>query len=418
MMLGMWINRSLLLLAMTLPVIGCGGGGDTTSGPGGAGGSGGGSGGSGAGTFTVAPHPPVPQVVSWGGPVLKDPKVKLIRYADDPLAADEDTFLTQLAASQYWTQIASEYGVGAITVLPSIDRATNAPAALDETTLLDELDANVSGANPPWGAPDKDTIYTFVIDKDTAYDGDGACCMDYDGYHYEVTVGGVLVPFAIVCQCPGFDGPNVPDVDQLTIVMSHELVEAASDPYPGTDPAFASTDDDHAAWTVFNGGENADMCLFEAQSYLNVPGIDHMVQRSWSNVEALADKDPCLPAIQSPYFNSTPVLDDTITIDYYGPWVTKGVKIPVGQQKAVEVKLWSAVPTSGPWTVTAYDDSAFFGGNPLLEFTWDKTTGQNGDTLMLTIKVLSKDTFINGEMFYIESELDGTIHVWAGVVGN
>ncbi len=89
-----------------------------------------------------------------------------------------------------------------------------------------------------------------------------------------------------------------------------------------------------------------------------------------------------------------------------------------GSQKAVEVKLWSAVPTSGPWTVTAYDDSAFFGGNPLLEFTWDKTTGQNGDTLMLTIKVLSKDTFINGEMFYIESELDGTIHVWAGVVGN
>jgi hypothetical protein len=436
-MLHSWLLRGSFLLGSAL-VVGCvvgqgpnqphgdstsssssgGDGGGGSGGTGGTGGTGatGGTGGTGGAPFVPGPHLPVPQVVSYGGKVLAKPKVVAITYADDPaMNAEVDKFLPQLAASNYWTQIAAEYGVGAFTVEPPIHRVTTAPPTLDEGTLLDELAQNLTGVNPAWGSPNSNTIYMFVIPDTSTYE---TCCIDYDGYHYETFIGGTKVPFAIVCQCPGFDGPNVGDEDQLTVVITHELVEAASDPFPSTDPAYAWTDDDHAIWTVFNGGENADMCVFEAGSYTYAPGIDRMVQKSWSNVEALAGRDPCLPASKAPYFNSVPVLTDPVTIDYYGAWDTKGVLIPVGGSKTIDVQLFSDAPTSGEWTVTAYDDSDFFGGPKRLDFAWDKNTGKNGDTLKLTITVLSKDTFLQGEEFILESQLDGESHLWVGVVGH
>ena len=41
--------------------------------------------------------------------------------------------------------------------------------------------------------------------------------------------------------------------------MSHELVEAATDPFPASDPAFYGADQANLVWTLTTGGEVADM---------------------------------------------------------------------------------------------------------------------------------------------------------------
>lgn len=395
---------------------GTGGATTSSSGAGGTGGATSSSTGAGAG-FNEAQHPDVPQVVSLGGKVLASPKAMIISYTNDPNGPEVDKVAGELDPSGFWGTVTSEYGVGKLTTATPVHRPEAAPSSLNENMLVADLKANLSGANPAWGAADSSTIYTFVIPKGTTFTGGGTCCTDFDGYHTETTVGATPVVWAIVCSCPGFDGKGVSDVDQISVALSHELVEAATDPFTGSGSAYAQTDDAHAAFTIVTEGEVADMCEFDDDQYLTMPGISHKVQRSWSNAAAKAGHEPCLPAPAEPYFNAAPVLNDDITLQYYGAWPTKGVKIPVNQQKTIDVELFSDGPT-GAWDVSADDYSALYGGPKLLDLQLDKTSGKNGDVLKLTIKVLAKDMTNGGELFMITSRSNGASSMWVGAVGN
>ncbi|MFT3764420.1 MAG: hypothetical protein QM820_02715 [Minicystis sp.] len=410
-----------LLCAFSLPA--CGGGGVTGTGGGsssatGTGGGDPGTGGAGTGGgFMTAEHTALPKVITFGGPVLKTPKVQAIVYASDPKADDIDAFLAELAATSYWGEATAEYGVGALQILPTIKRPESPPAKLTDTQLSQDLAAQTSGASPAWGAADPSTIYLFVLPQGTVIDAGGECCTDYDGYHDEATVGAIKVPYGIVCSCPGLDGPGVNDVQQVTVAMSHELVEAATDPLPFSDPAYAQTDDPNVIWTLITGGETADMCEFDADSFVIPKGSKYMVQKSWSNAAAAAGKEPCIPATEgAPFFGVSPVLPDQLSITGV-PFLTSGVKIPVGQSKTIDLQLFSNAPTQGPWKVTAYDLNAFFGGSPNLELTLDKATGQNGDVLALTIKVLSLNTDYGVDAFILESDLGGESSLSVAAVG-
>jgi hypothetical protein len=143
------------------------------------------------------------------------------------------------------------------------------------------------------------------------------------------------------------------------------------------------------------------------------------VQRTWSNVSAKASHDPCVPLSAGPFFDSAPVLTDTVTFasSITGNVATKGVMIPVGQSKSIEVDLFSDGDTGGPWTVAAQDilherlDLA-----SSLSFTWDRTQGVNGEKLHLTITVVHPSLIGNGHAFMITSTLGSRIAVWAGAV--
>jgi len=80
------IARPLHLPLLATLLVGCGGGDGQTSG----------------GAFQATAHPPLPQVVSLGGPVLTHPKVLPIMFAGDPGAADVQAFLNELAGSAAW----------------------------------------------------------------------------------------------------------------------------------------------------------------------------------------------------------------------------------------------------------------------------------------------------------------------------
>jgi hypothetical protein len=370
-----------------------------------------------AAPFTPFSHPAVAQVVTLGGPVLAHPKVKMISWSTDPNQSVGDGFVQDLTVTPYWNQVVGEYGVGALTVSPPAHLAGGPGNALTDSQVQQLIQTNTSGANPAWGAADPNTIYTVMVPDGTSFDdGSGSrCCVDYDGYHDELRVGATTVPYSIVCLCPGFDGPTETDAQQLTVVISHELVEAATDPIPNSNPAFAETDDDHAIWTVGTGGEIGDMCSYQASANVFPAGAIYMVQRIWSNAAAAAGNDPCVPA-SGPYAAVEPVLRDQASIQYGGPWPTRSVKIPVNQSATIDLPVFTNAAMS-PVTVAVYDLSKdYMGGTRLLNLTLNKTTANNGDVLKLTIVPNGFDSQLGGAGFVVETTWPGGGSLAMGVV--
>ena len=425
------VATSLLSLAAS----GCGGEGSPTQaagtsaastssgGVGGGGGAGGGESTSSTGgsDFVPGAHPSAPRVQNLGGPVLKTPKIVTITYNEDVNQGELDKFAKELAASAYWAATTSEYGVGPLTVGAPIHIATPAPKAATDAQFLQQIQDNLGGANPAWGKADPNVVYTFVLPEGATIDSGGVCCSGgYDAYHDETKVGTTKIAYAIVCTCPGFDGPGISTLGSITTALSHEIIEAVTDPYPNSKAAFGATADADIAWSQISEGEVADMCELDADQYLQPADMHYLVQRSWSNAAAAAGKDPCVPPSTPPdvYFNSAVLMTDTVNADWNNGTVkATGVKIAVGQSKTIDVQLWSVGPTTGPWDVKAYDYGEAYGGTPNLQLTFDKTSGSNGDTLKLTIKVLKADPSFASEPFWIESTLGNASNIWMGLAG-
>src|SRR5262249_36586849 len=142
-------------------------------------------------------------------------------------------------------------------------------------------------------------------------------------------------------------------------------------------------DIDHRVWNVVPNGEIGDLCSWEPQSFQRLVGT-YMVQRVWSNASAKAGHDPCVPTLTDPYFNSVPMLNEDVFFELFKPPTIKikGVRIPVGQTKVIDVQLFSDAPTSD-WNVTARLPS--FVPADELSFQWDAQTGNNGTILHLAI---------------------------------
>jgi hypothetical protein len=356
-----------------------------------------------------AAQPVLPQVVDVGGTFLASPKVQPILYASDAGGTDILAFLQELTTTSYWAQTTSEYGVGPLTVLPAIMLTDPAPASVTDAMLESSLASNTSGANPAWGAADPGTIYLLVLPEGTIEsDSEGACCTDYDGYHFQTDVGVgsnvVTVPYALSCACPGFDGPKVTDLQERTVDMSHELIESATDPFPDSDPAYTQEDDADIVWTLVTDGEVADMCEFNDDANVIPPGSTYMVQRSWSNAAAARFENPCVPVVTTtPYLNSFPQLG-SISIDS-GHVTTRGLSIPLGQSQTIEVALLSGAPVAEAWSADVADyDAAVLdltAGSLLRPASFE---GGSGDSFRLTITPTSADAYLDGEAFIIWSD--------------
>ena len=375
------------------------------------------------GPFVVVTHAPQPQVTDLGGSVLTTPKVQLIVYTADTTAPAIDGMVTELTQTATWATQTAEYGVGALSRLPTIQIAGTPPTTIDDnfngsgnSAFQQTLVNNTTGASPAWGAADPSTIYMFVLPLGTNIESAGSCCIDFLGYHYEVTAGSVDVSYAIACDCGVIQGYPLTAAQWVETTVSHELVEAATDPHPYSAPAYIQEDSNDTIWAYATGGEVADMCEFNVDSNYIPPASTYMIQRTWSNAAAAAGTNPCVPVPPTgPFFNSMAVLPDTFALEGV---TTAGVEIPVGMSKTIDVQLYSAAPTSGPWKVTAYDLDAFLGKTANTTVSLDNTMGSDGDVLHLTIQVTSADTNLGGEGFVLVSDLNGQENISVGAVGN
>jgi hypothetical protein len=374
------------------------------------------------GLFMPAPHGPLPQIVSLGGPVVRTPHVVPVFFGSDPLRAQIETYLQALAQSSYWSTTTAEYGVGPLVVDPSVVVSTPAPSVIDEATATQWFEQLLTLAGSS-ANPTRDTIYAVYPPSSTvvaiAYDSN-VCDNDLGGggFHDSVVFHGERVPFAVAARCR--TPPGQTDLDVYSATMSHELIEAATDPvYEAA--AFIQTDDAHAAFQVGTWGEVCDLCEYAPDSEFRPSDVPGLSQRCWSNLAAALGHDPCVPAVSQPYFNAVPVTTDTVAVTWSGyTFAAQGVRVPVGQTTTIEVDLFSDGPTPD-WTVEALDyASTFDGGAPALELALDRISGNNGTKLQLSITVLRADENYGGEVFVLESMgSDGVMRsYWNGVVGN
>ncbi len=371
-----------------------------------------------ADAFTSGAHAAEPTIVNAGGTALATPKVLPILLANDPDAAEITKLFTEIAASSAWAAQTSEYGVGKLTVLPPVTFAPST-SPISNQTLRTTIQSQTTGASPAWGPTDASTIYFFVIPEGTSVTNNTAhpSCTTFDGFHSEVTSGSVIAPYAVAVACPGYYAPQVTPLQQRTIAIARQLVNAVTNPKPEIQPAWFQSDLNDIIWSWVTGGEAGDMCLDFRPGFIAPSDMTHTILAGWSNAAAAKGNNPCVPAYGSePFFDSVPVLSDTVTLA--GSFVTKGVQIPLATSKTISVQLYSVAPTSGPWTIDVIDYETLIASPPVLTLSLDKTTGQNGDTVNLTITPNAADASLKGEAFVLRSTLGGVTNVSMGFVAN
>lgn len=358
--------------------------------------------------------------------MLAAPKLVAVFFSnDDPtMVASLSDFVSRVGGTAYWAATTSEYGVGAASAVSPVQLAEAAPSSIDDSAIQTWLASKLNGNDPAWPPNDGNTVYVLHYPASTTVTSGGLTeCVAFGGYHSNITLdaahGSADAAYVVIPRCNSLGALS--GIDAVTGSESHELIEAATDPYPMTQPANGMLDQAHIYWIrALGGGEVGDLCAqFDGvfTKFAELP--QYTVQRSWSNAAAAAGHDPCVPALPGDvYFNAAPELPDTITYSLFGQQLsTKGVTIPVGGTRTIPIDLFSEGPTSGAWTVEAQDFSALMGGVPHLTLSLSPTTGVNGDKLQLTITVNSTGTH-NNELFLLKSTLNGHSNVWLGLVGN
>lgn len=346
-----------------------------------------------------APHPAYPQVLNSGGPVLATPRAQVISFAEVPADFRQaaETCTEKLGALPYWSDIGKEYGVGPLSAAAPVHLQEQAPSSVDDDAVRLWLATKLDGGVPGFERPETRTIFTIVYPKHTVV---GAGCDFVLGYHDSFPLGGLDVPYLVLPDCPY---PGVTDLQAFTGTLSHELIEAATDPFPLVHPAYLDVDEAHVAWSLAIYGEVSDLCAQEPDWMVIPNGFPYGLQRSWSNAAARAGKNPCVPAPAGEvYFAAVPELNDDVP---YTNWqksgTTKGVRIPRGQTRTVRVHLFSEAPAED-WDLSA--DAFVF---QAFTFSFDRSRGNNGDVVTLSITANFFDTSDNAGVFWVSATRAG-----------
>ena len=355
--------------------------------------------------------PAIPQVLDLGTH-LTDVRVVPIVFAGDPMKPAIADFIARLAASATWHQLVGEYGVGALEAAPIVELPGAAPARTTDDELQALVLGLVDGTHPEVGPVDAATlhrtIYVVHYPRSTLLTaGGGVSCVDFGGYHSFAREPANRVLYATVLDCKR----TLPPQDFATLALSHEVLEAATDPTL-VDGWTGLTDAGVARAVAGGGGELGDMC-----AGLPVEPVDvgYTIQRSWSNAEARRFHEPCLPASDAPYIAAVPVEHDTANVLVGGASVPlPATLIRLGDTATVQLDLLSSGPTDD-WSVEAFEDLRSSNGAARLELALDRTTGRNGNHLYLHI-TLHDTPFLGATIYGVRSRLGDQTTVWYGAV--
>lgn len=252
-------------------------------------------------------RPPLPQVNDRGGPVMAHPQLVPIVFRDGRGDAIQQ-FSQWIVTSSWLDAVGGEYGVGAGSVLGLVQRPELGPAEITDGQIVDLLYAGLADGTipkPASGEP-SDVLYLIYFPPETVITAGGSTsCVDFGGYHASARRNGVELAYAVIASCLGFIS-GLDELETLEMVSSHELIEAATDPFPSNRPGFQIRDRT-SPWRAI-GDEVADLCARGDATAVWREGA-FVAQRSWSNKAAAAGEDPCVPGQQSPYFNVVAALD-------------------------------------------------------------------------------------------------------------
>ncbi|HEY3816530.1 MAG TPA: hypothetical protein VGL81_05130 [Polyangiaceae bacterium] len=323
-----------------------------------------------AGPFTEAPHSG-PVVTANGGPVLASPLLVTVTYADDMNRATEEALGAFMVKSSWLATVGKEYGVGNGTSA-NVELTQTSPVTIDDSTIQSQLASLIADGTAPdpradGGAESAGAVYMFYFPTTTAVtiDGSTLCDISGGGYHYEseVNANGHSFAYAVVSPCQGLPAPPP---ENIVWAASHELIEAATDPYFLSAPGYVLLDETQA-WSSI-GGEVGDLCTYLLPQWSEGPYT--FLQRVYSNASVAAGGDPCIPST-GPFFG-TDVEPQTF------------VAVPAGKSTTFQVKGWSTAEV-GPWSISAA--SAPLEGTATASTSLVASTLENGQTTTLTVEV-------------------------------
>jgi hypothetical protein len=249
----------------------------------------------------VGARPALPMVSDLGGPRLAHPRLVAIFYSDDADADGLTRYIQWIATSSWIATVGADYGVGAGSVAGIVRKTEVAPDRLSDTAIVDLLYQDIAAGTLPAPPPGElgDLLYIVNFPAHTTITtGDATSCVEFAGYHGSARRGGVELAYAVVPSCPGAFRDYLA-IEAREYAMSHELIEAATDPVPFNHPAFQLLDP-IGTWSGL-GGEVADLCTrSDASGAAREAGF--VATRSWSN-SASVDGDPCVPIAATTYFN-------------------------------------------------------------------------------------------------------------------
>jgi hypothetical protein len=388
-------------------------------------------------TVYPASHPPLPQEVSLGGPVVTSPVIIPVIFPDDSYQSDIIAFTGTVGATPYWSTIVSQYGVGAATmgtpvILTSGQEPPGIGGTISDAQIQSWLQQQIGAdAGPLAGTNTPNTVYaiffpsgtTITLPEPQVVGGTAESCSTFFGYHgsLDLEPSGTNVTYAVIPRCGTIvegSGMTLAGIDAITGAASHEYIEACTDPELITNmPAYIEPDpNDIIYFEVIGAGEIMDMCELNPGAFFQPPGFDYVVQRGWSNSAATAGRDPCEPQLPGEvYFNSVAALPDDVLISQgRQEFTTKALSLTLGVSKTVDVDLYSEARTSGPWTIQAFDEQSLGGGASALSFSWDATSGENGQVLHLTVKAESMPSGLDA--LILVSQLGSQTSLWMGAV--
>jgi len=386
-----------------------------------------------------AMHGPMPQVTYQGGGVLTSPEIVTITFPGDGLAQQIEQFDDGITQTCWWDTIRAGYcegsgmncvGRGTVPTKPHVEMTAAAAASYTDSsmggasTLQTFIQQEVSNGTFP--APSANTIYALYFPSSTSLslDGTSSCVQGgFGGYHNSTQVtppGGsnTVATYAVVPRCTA-------TFADVTFAASHEISEATTDPHVGQNQVgyylpMGSTDD--IAWDLLGGGEIGDLCvdltgLGQDKTTASGPnGTMWTVQRIWSNANAAAGLDPCVPMPSSEtYFNVAP------------PAGMATVQLAVGATATYTATAFSSGPMS-PWQLLAQDLAQLQGQGAYLNITLTAagggaaTTAKNGDQITVSVTLTKQppmlQTGVAGMPYLLISAVsqNGPLHYWPGLV--
>ena len=216
-----------------------------------------------------------PQLTYRGGPLLTAVELftvfwgKIWRDATETaLSKQLNEFFDFVLTSKLIGQLA-EYNVDGKTISPgartgSLTLTDSEPgASLEDSAIQETLRREIAAGALPALTPN--TLYfVFLPPGTTVGQGGDTSCRDFCGYHDSTSdrLYYAVMPYP---GCQGCEG-GLGILDALTVIASHELCEAITDPVPGR------------GWYDDSHGEIGDICAWKTKK-LN----GHVVQLEWSN---------------------------------------------------------------------------------------------------------------------------------------
>jgi hypothetical protein len=300
------------------------------------------------------------QIIDHGGPVLAHPNLVTVTFAGYRFASKVQAFGDFLVGSNWLASAGAEYGVGDGTHVARVMLDEVAPAVVTAADIRRLLVARIDAGVLPAG---DDFLYVVYFPASTEVDmfaGDGSCAAGY-GYHEGVLTAAHRFAYAAIPDCSAFD-PHIAYESILFPDASHEIIEAATNPFPIDDPAYwlgAPSD----PWSQF-GGEVADAC-----AGLNVEEGGFALTRVYSNAAAQRGDDPCQPAGGEVYFGASP------SRNVYTGAPGDVLHIPLHAWATGSIASWNVTATRG------YDSA--FAVHPAL----NATHARPGQSLVLTVTI-------------------------------